>query len=414
MLDRIFRVGIGFAVEISMARKWGPETYGIWTSSLAFVSLFTAFYSLGLDGISVRHLIRQRDSSPEIVGTVLGLKFWGATAVALIIFCIGFFPSILGKATGWIPFIISLGFIFQATDAFDYWFQSEVSSRFTVWSKGSAFLLISAAKLIGLSAGAPLRFFAFLSMMEIAVGAIFLTVFFRRRYSLFNQIRFSKKWAVDLLLESWPLILASLGVMLYTRGDQVLLKHEKGSAAAAIYAVAAQLSEVSFFLPVALVSSVFPSIIRSHGTEVHDKRLQLLFDFLIVAGYGVIAGTWIAAPWILHVFYGSAYQAALPIVHVYAWTILFVYVGVAQTAWNINEGLIRLACAYTLGGAAMNIILNLALISSAGALGAAWARLFSYVFCGFLCNYFHPKTRPMFFIIARAFFPFVRLLDRKS
>ena len=51
--DRILRLGVGLWVGIWTARYLGPEQFGLFNYSIAFVALFSVFATLGLDGIVV-------------------------------------------------------------------------------------------------------------------------------------------------------------------------------------------------------------------------------------------------------------------------------------------------------------------------------------------------------------------------
>jgi polysaccharide transporter, PST family len=72
--DRIIRMGLGVIIVIFLARYLGPEQFGIYNYAIAFVALFTAFSSLGLDSIVVRDIVRSPEKKDEILGTSLVLK----------------------------------------------------------------------------------------------------------------------------------------------------------------------------------------------------------------------------------------------------------------------------------------------------------------------------------------------------
>jgi PST family polysaccharide transporter len=72
--------------------------------------------------------------------------------------------------------IIAAGNIFQAFNAIDLWFQSQVQSKYTVYAKSTAFLLISIVKIILILSGAPLISFALAALIEVFLGAIGMIV----------------------------------------------------------------------------------------------------------------------------------------------------------------------------------------------------------------------------------------------
>ncbi len=68
--DRIVRMGASLVVGVWVARYLGVQQYGLFNYALAFVSLFSPIFTLGLDDVVVRHIVRQssrtgrRSSSP--------------------------------------------------------------------------------------------------------------------------------------------------------------------------------------------------------------------------------------------------------------------------------------------------------------------------------------------------------------
>jgi PST family polysaccharide transporter len=72
--------------------------------------------------------------------------------------------------------------------------------------------------------------------------------------------------------------------------------------------------------------------------------------------------------------------------------------GVAQSPWNLNEGLTRLALFRTVSGAVANILLNFLLIPKYGAAGAAVATAISYALAAVFLNAFSKRTRRIFFL----------------
>src|SRR5215471_1741362 len=72
--DRILRIGIGLILGVWIARYLGPDQFGLFNSAAAFVSLFSIFATLGLDGIVVRELVREPEVKNGILGSAFALK----------------------------------------------------------------------------------------------------------------------------------------------------------------------------------------------------------------------------------------------------------------------------------------------------------------------------------------------------
>jgi len=65
---------------IYVARYLRPESYGLLNYSLSFVSIFSAFSTLGLDQIIVRELAKGPGRKDELLGTGFILKVVGSAS----------------------------------------------------------------------------------------------------------------------------------------------------------------------------------------------------------------------------------------------------------------------------------------------------------------------------------------------
>src|SRR5204862_6174352 len=108
--------------------------------------------------------------------------------------------------------------------------------------------------------------------------------------------------------------------------------------------------------------------------------------------------------WLL---YGAQYSGGGPILAVHIWAALFVFLGVAQGPWTINEGQTRLALFRTVIGAAANVILNVLLIPRYGPLGAAIATTASYALSAVILNALSNNTRKIFRLQIRSMLVFL-------
>jgi PST family polysaccharide transporter len=101
----------------------------------------------------------------------------------------------------------------------------------------------------------------------------------------------------------------------------------------------------------------------------------------------------LCAPMIIRVLFGPAYAEAGPVLAVYAWTLLFIFVGVARGQHLLNERQTQFPLWYSLLGLVVNILCCWMLIPAYGPMGAAAASVASQVVAAFLSSFVHPKTR---------------------
>lgn len=396
--DKIIRMGVGLFVGVWVARYLGPEQYGQISFAMAFVSLFAAVATLGLDGIVVRELVRSPAQKEEILGSAFALKLTGGCAAFLIAQAAIWLLRPADNLTHWLVGIIAAGMIFQAFDVIDLWFQSQVRSKFTVYARNVAFVILSLVKVALILNGAELKAFAWAALAEVALGGMALVIIATKLGPTSWYGRMQWLTMRRLLVESWPLLFSGLAIMLYMRIDQVMLAEMVGEREVGLYSAALKLSEVWYIIPVVIVSSVAPTItdLRARSQELYYQRLQQLFTNLTRIAYLVAIAMTLISTHLVIWLYGNQYANAGPVLAVHIWAAVFVFLGVGAGPWVLNEGLTKFSLYQTVLGALTNISLNLILIPLYGAIGCAIATLISQALAACLANGFFHKTVPLF------------------
>jgi len=398
--DKILRMGIGLIVIVWVARYLGVQRYGNLNYSLAFVALFSPFVTLGLDNIVIRCIIREPANREQILGTTFWLKLLGGTiSLLLTISCILLFrPD--DKLTIALVSILSTAGFFQAFDTIDIWFQSQVQSKYTVVAKNSAFILITLMQVTMITFQAPLIAFAWVKVAEFAIGAVGLLISYKFTGYSISSWRWSFPLAKILLRESWYLILASVGTMIYMRIDQIMLGEMVGNKAVGIYSAATRISEVWYFIPMAISSSVIPSIFRAKeiSETLYHQRLKKTIRLLFMLSLIVALPMTFLSSSLVTMLFGNDYIESGGILAIHIWASVFISMGIGASSWFIAENYTHLALKITLTGAIINIILNLFLIPHYGCIGAAIATVISQIFASFLAHAIYPETRRLFLI----------------
>lgn len=402
--DQMVRLSVGTVVGIWVARFLGPTQFGQLSFAIAFAALFNSVAALGLNGIVVRDLVRFPGRSSEILGSALVLKLAGGfTALFMAVVLIGALRPADHESRILVT-IIAIGFVIQAADISDLWFQSRVLSRFVVLARTGAYLIASGVRVALIAVHAPVRAFAYALLAESMLVSVGLIAVYKRRspFKLINRPSVSRM--KSLLHESWPLLLSGVAVMLYMRIDQLMIAQLLGEKEVGLYSAALRLSEVWYLIPTVVVGSVMPALTRnwrSLPVESTRKFVQLLSG-LSAAAYVVAVIVSLASTFIMEHLYGPAYAGAGRILAVHVWTAVFVFTGVAASPWILNEGLTRLSLYRTICGACANILLNLFLIPRFGAVGAAWATIVSQFLSAYFSNlFFGFRSRELFWLQTR-------------
>lgn len=404
--DRILRMGVGLFVGVWVARYLGTQQFGLLNYATAFVALLTPFATLGLDNIVIREIVRDSSYKDEILGTTFFLKLLGGIVlVVLSIFSISLLRS-GDRLTSWVVSVLSVGVIFQAFDTIDLQFQAQVQSKYTVIAKNIAFIVITLVKLTLIQINASLIAFAWVVLLESGLGAIGLAINYRMQGYSFWAWRWSCTRAIALLKESWALMLSGLTIMIYMRIDQIMLGQMIDDRAVGLYSAATRISEVWYFIPTAIASSMFPTIVEAKGISesLYYQRIKQLLRLMVFLSTAIaIPMTFLSKTFVVGLF-GQEYIAASSILAIHIWASLFVFMGVATSPWFITEGLTKLSLQRTLIGAIANVLLNFLLIPIYSANGAAIATVISYAFAAFIANLFSRKARKIFFIQFQALF----------
>lgn len=321
--DKLIRMCVGLAVGVWIARYLGVKQFGQLNFAIAFASLFTALATLGLDQIVVRELVRYPDQKNEILGSTFALKLMGGLVAFTVIVVTIWMVRPTDPLAQWLVGIIAAGMIFQTFDAIDLWFQSQVKSKFTVYAKNTAFLILSAVKVGLILYGAGLMAFAWAGLAEIVVGALGLVIAFKLSGNPFGTLQVHWPRMFQLLKESWPLLLSGLAITLYMRIDQVMLGEMLGEQDVGLYSAALRLSEVWYVVPMVVISSVMPSFTeaRAQSEELYYQRLQKLFTYLARTAYLVAIPMTIIATPLITLLFGAQYSSAGPVLAVHISTL---------------------------------------------------------------------------------------------
>jgi len=406
MLDRIVRMGLGLVVGVWVARYLGPNEFGDLNFAISFVALFGAVVPLGLEGIVIRELLHNVDDTSEILGTTFTLRTAGALIGAVLCLVMVRLTQAHDRQALILVSILSLTLIFQVFDTIDLFFQSQVRSKITVWAKNSAFVIFAIVRVVLIKRGASVWTFAAANSGEIALGAIGLIIGYEVGGGELTRWRVSSSRALTLLKQGWPVMFSGMAVMVYMRIDTVMLKAMQGDFAVGLYAAATKISEVWYFIPVAIVSSVSPAIMKvKHDVALFESRMRKLFSAVAITAYVIGSVVAFSSHFVIHLLYSSAYSGAAPVLAVHIWASVFVFLGVAQSPWDLSKDLMSLSLYRTLCGAVLNIVMNLYLIPKYSAMGAAIATVVSYAIASVFANAFSAKTRPVFYMQMRSLIP---------
>ena len=408
--ERIVTIIFKFLIGIYIVRYLGAESFGKISYSIGFIGLFSAAAKLGLDSIVVRNIVKEAELTPKILGTAFVLKL--ISSLITVIF-IAFSVWLLNDdlQIRWITIILAFTLVFDSLETVDFWFQSQVESKPIAIIKSLQLLFSSLGKLGLILLKSPLLPFAWIYLAASVFKAIGTNwVYWKRKQSIFSW-KFDRSMAVEMFQDSYPLIFSGVMIAIYVNIDQVMLGNLTNSQEVGIYAAAVRFSEIWYFIPMSICSSVFPAIIRAkqRSEGEYNAKIQQLYDFMAwIALIIVIPMTFLANP-LVELLLGNEYGAAGNILALHIWAGPFVFLGVARSQWLMTENLTKFQFATTSLGALSNILLNFYLIPMYGGFGAAIATVISYAISSHVSSFFYPQLYSNTWMLTKALFIPVRI-----
>lgn len=399
--DNVLRLFSVMLVNAWVVRYLGPQQYGTLSFALSFVALFTPLALLGLPNLVMRDLVEKPQDENATLGSAVVLMLGGAAAGMALAAVAVLWLRPHQPETQRLVWVIAGGLIFQAFTVIEQWFNAQVRAKYVVYARNAALLVASAVRVGAVLAGASLLVFAVITVIESGLFALGLLIVFQRTRGTLPAWRAQWTRARGLLSDSWPLLIEGLAVMVYMRVDQTMLGQmisgEEGAREVGLYASAVKLSEIWLFVPMAIRTTFFPTIVRSKtlAPAEYRQRIQRLLNLMVLLSYGVAIPTTILAPFIIRLFYGGDFRAAAPMLTILIWSGVWSSMGLLRSAVIQAENRQILTLQASILGAISNVLLNLVLIPPLGGIGSAIATVVSQAVATYLSSFLFRPLVPI-------------------
>jgi O-antigen/teichoic acid export membrane protein len=389
--EQVLRMLAGLFVGIWVARYLGPNQFGVFSYSLAFVSMFTCLAKLGLDSVLVRNLVNEPQKRDVYLGTAFWLKLAGALLM-LIIIALTLLLMGNDSTTNLYIIIIASGIIFQSFEVIDFYFQSKVLSKFVSLCKITQLVISSIIKIYLVMTSADLFWFVFVSLIDQITLALTFYVAYRCQKNGNFYNKFDLCLANKILKECWPLLISGFTISIAMRLDQVIIGKIVGLKDVGMYSVAVKLSEVFIVIGTVVSQSYFPRLISLSSRKFEKEFILItryMFYFLFIGAF-VIA---LFSSVVVKLTFGEKFTDSSILLSVLIFSIPLTYISIVSSNYLIKYGFHKEILIRQLVGLAINILINLALIKKYGALGAAIATVITDIFIAFVFDIGRTKFR---------------------
>ena len=404
-VERIFKMGIGFFVIIYLTRYLGPENFGLLSYSQSFVGIFTAFATLGIDVILVRELINNKESNDKLIGTAMTIKLIASIIAIGLIFIINF--TIEDKEAVLLTNIIAFTLVFQGINVLDTYFQANVISKFSAIANFISFVISSSIKLGLIFFEMELIYFAYALVFDSIVIALGYLYIYTKQNKSFILLKYDQNIAIYFIKNGWPLMMVALAAFIYTRTDQVMLKHLVGNEAVGNYAVAVKVSELFYFIPLLIAQSLFPKIVemKQKSEKEYFYFLEKIYKLLVWSSIPIALGLFIFSDFIVSTLYGEQYKQASEVLSILAFAIIFNAIGTITTKVLYVEHYERKYLYRSILGMFVNIGLNFYFIPIYGIQGAAISTMITLFIIYYIYDILDKDLHQFYYLKLKCFIP---------
>lgn len=390
---QIYQMVISLFIGVISARYLGPTNYGTINYAASYISFFTIFCALGLEGIVVKDMISKREQEGIILGSGIAMRLIAGVlsmiAVCVIVYFLNPNDSVLLTVT----FLQSIILPFNAFHLIDMWYQSKLNSKVSTIIRCISYTLMSLYKIYLLITGKSVEWFAFSTSLDSLLIALMFMLMYRRNGT--RKLKFDYNTSKELLLQSYHLIISTMMAVLYSQMDRVMIGKMMTQTDVGFYTAAATICNMWVFIPQAFANSARPVImeLKDKDSNIYIRRLKQLMGFIFWIGALFSIVFTVMADFIIHVLYGDAYTMAKGPLIILIWSTVFSSLSYPRSIWMICENKQNYTKYILIWGVILNLILNYYGIKYLGIIGAAIATLFTEIMTCIISPMFYKEMR---------------------
>lgn len=378
VMGRLGNLGLGVVVTLVIVRALGARGFGQWSTIFAVTQIASNFGELGLGQVAVAKAAAERARESRWLGALLSLRLVLALPIAagsaLAVLLIA--PTHDARTAG---LLIAGATLVSAPAALTAVFQMRVRNDIS-----TAIMTLNSVLWTGGVVGASLTTHSIVVFAAIffvcATVSNAVTVGLALRVMPI-RVRGGRELWGPLLAVGLRVGAAGVLVTLYVKLDQILVFEIAGAREAGLYGAVYRVLDQIQFIPISVMTTLFPLIASSHVSDPARTRrlLQLTSEYLTMASLPILAFTIVAAQPIVKLLFGGQLAGAAPALPILMGAFVSISFGYLAGNMVVILELQRAFLRYAAIGLGLNVGLNVALIPSYGFLAAAWVTLLTEV-----------------------------------
>lgn len=386
----ILQKGITLLTTPIFTRILTTEQYGVYSIYQSWYSIISIFATLNLSaGVLFNGLTKYSEDRLRIISSFQGLS----TTVTFILFIIylcgmNFFNNIFDLSSLlMIMMFMELAFVpayafWAVKERYDYKYRKLIIITLLVTLGSQVIGMI--AIMLTTTYKAEARIISYV-VIQIIQGIIFYVINIMR-----GKKFFVKEYWIYALKFNLPLIPHYLSMTILNQADRIMISKYIGMGAAAIYAIAYQISMMMTIITTAVNNSFVPYTyknMKQNRYEAIGKNSNVLL--VVIGTLCIVAMSF--SPEVIKVFASKEYYDAIWIVPPVAASVYFIFLYSLFANIEFYFEKTKYVMVASIGGAAINIILNFIFIKKFGYLAAGYTTLVCYILFSFAHFYYYKK-----------------------
>jgi len=371
-----------FGLNIYLARILGPETFGYWSFFFSVITVFLFLSYFGINASSQKYAAQYNKTNElkVVLSSSFRLRMMMSFIFSLLLLLLHQpLANLLGRPDlGYLflyaaPLVFFAGFVEYLKNVFEGLHRIKYNFFINILEYGLKLCFVVIFFHFSVSLILVVNAFALALLISSIVGFYLLYTRFYRNLNRYIQKVDYKDFTVNIFKYSLPLLVLTIGFLITTEIDTIMIGLLSTDIEVGIYSVAKQIIIKIPHISLALAMGTMPIFAKLNDSNLKELR-NLFYKLLKINLYillPLVLFILVFSKFLINLFYGVEYSAAvLPL------QILTIYMLCSSISISLNQFLNYrgVATKRAINMAIMiilNIILNLLLIPQYGALGAA-------------------------------------------
>ena len=374
-----------FGIDASVQNQVGFANYGTYFSLLNLTLILNILMDLGINNYTTKQIAQNPEIAKRYFGKVVSFRLILFVLYFLILFIIGF---IIGYSVNQIYLLFLLGinqfFIIMIAYCRSHFAGFHFFKIDALISVMDRFLLILLAGFVLLfpqhTFTMTVEFFIWIQLICYAFTLLLALILLRKHLEK-PFFSWDIKFSISLVKKSYPYALLIILMIIYTRIDGVMIERMNGPYQAGIYAQGFRLLDALYMFGMIFAGLLYPMFSRNlkKSKESINELLRSSGNLLMGGAIVLVFVSIYNGSFLLSLIYNE-YQAAVASFNWLMLSFLAICMNFIFGTLLTANGNLKVLNFTSLLGIIVNVILNLYLIPTRGAEGAAFATFITQSF----------------------------------